>query len=235
MYSWGGVFCNCCNHKVKKFLPYGVEADIYKNHHIIGGGRRAAQCPICGSLDRWRWFLYVMQNYTTVFKTECSVLHFAPEAEVSTYFRKCDRIVYFTADKDKNSADCTIDMTDIPFRNEEFDYIIANHVLSYIEDEEKAIYELKRCLKKKGKIVLSFPICTDTDTYEDYKAKETDVDMMLFGTKDNVRMYGKDYKQRLEAYGLKITVYSPKWLLKEEEIVHLGLIKDDVVLLCEKV
>lgn len=228
-------YCNCCNHRVRKFFPYGAESDIYTRYHIIGGGKRITQCPICDSIDRWRWFLYVVSKHTEIFKNECTVLHFAPEPEISTYFRKCNSITYFAADKEKNRADCTIDITDIPFQNERFDYIIANHVLSYIKDEGKAICEMKRCLKPNGKILLSFPICMDVDTYEDYEAKEKGIDLEIFGTKDNVRMYGKDYQKRLERYGLKITEYSPYNELPEKDIERLRLIRDDVVLICEKI
>lgn len=30
-------FCNCCRHKIKKFLPYGAKSDIYTRYHIVGG------------------------------------------------------------------------------------------------------------------------------------------------------------------------------------------------------
>lgn len=227
-------FCNCCRHKIKKFLPYGAKSDIYTRYHIVGGGWRAAQCPICGSIDRWRWFLYMIQKHTDIFQNECTVLHFAPEEEVSKYFRKCSHITYFAADKDTNRADCKIDMTDIPFQDGRFDYIIANHVLSYIKNEAQAIHEMKRCLKPAGRILLSFPICMNFDTYEDYEAKERGMDLEVFGTRDNVRMYGKDYKERLEKYGLKITQYSPENELSHKEIEHLGLLADDVILMCKK-
>ncbi len=227
-------YCNCCGHSVKKFLPYGAKSDIYTRYHIIGGGWRETQCPICGSIDRWRWFFYVISEYTTILTEDCHVLHFAPEEEISARIRKCEHIVYFTADKTKNRAACAIDMTDIPFQDERFDYIMANHVLSYIKDEAKAIREMKRCLKPKGKILLSFPICTDIDTYEDYEAREKGMDLAVFGTKDNVRMYGKDYRDRLEKYGLKITQYSPEHEMGNKEIERLRLIRDDIILVCEK-
>lgn len=233
----GGTFkyyCNCCNHRVRRFLPYGAQSEVFTQRHIIGGGIRQTRCPICSSIDRWRWFWHVVSEHTGIFKDECTVLHFAPEAEISRYFRKCNHITYFTADKVKNRADCAIDITDIPFQSERFDYIIANHVLSYIKDEERAICEMKRCLKPYGKILLSFPICTDVDTYEDFEAPEKGIDMELFGTKDNVRMYGKDYKERFERYGLKICKYSPEDELTDKDIERLRLIRDDIILVCEK-
>ena len=44
------------------------------------------------------------------------------------------------------------------FEDESFDYIIMNHVLEHIMDEQAALYELKRCLKDTGILILSFPV-----------------------------------------------------------------------------
>lgn len=227
-------YCNCCNHRVMRFLPYGAKSPVYSKHKIIGGGYRTVRCPICGSVDRYRWFLYVLKSHTTIFQNSCAVLHFAPEPEISVLLRNSDNIHYFTGDIEKGNADCVIDITDIPFKDESFDYIIANHVLSYVEKEDKAIYEMKRCIKPEGKIILSFPICTDLNTYEDYHAKDQGMDLELFGTLYNVRMYGKDYKERLEKYGLTIKSFSPENELSIKKIEHLKLMKDDIVLICEK-
>lgn len=201
---------------------------------LSGGGLRDAQCPICGSIDRWRWFFYVISEHTTILTEECTVLHFAPEEEISARLREYGHITYFTADKTKNRAACAIDMTDIPFLDGRFDYIIANHVLSYIKDEAQAVNEMTRCLKPKGKLLLSFPICMDMDTYEDYEARENGTDLAVFGTKDNVRMYGRDYQERLEKYGLKITQYTPDGEIGDKEIERLRLMRGDIILVCEK-
>lgn len=162
------------------------------------------------------------------------MLHFAPEPEISTLLRKSGNVHYFTGDVRKGNADNIIDITNIPFKDEFFDYIIANHVLSYVEKEESAIREMMRCIKPQGKIILSFPICIDVDTYEDFTAKNCGRDLQLFGTLDNVRMYGKDYKTRLESYGLSIEVFSPENEMSSTEIERMNLLSNDIVLICER-
>lgn len=42
----------------------------------------------------------------------------------------------------------------LPFKNETFDCIVATFVMSEINDLDKAIMEMKRILKKKGKVII---------------------------------------------------------------------------------
>ncbi len=46
---------------------------------------------------------------------------------------------------------------ELPFKKEEFDYIIANHVIGAMKEQEreKSISEIKRVLKNGGKLILS--------------------------------------------------------------------------------
>lgn len=46
----------------------------------------------------------------------------------------------------------------IPLRNQSVDYIVSNAVLEHIPEEEKAIKEWKRILKKNGKMMITVPI-----------------------------------------------------------------------------
>lgn len=50
-------------------------------------------------------------------------------------------------------ADCQ----ELPFKKEEFDYVIANHVVGAMteKDRENSIAEIKRVLKKGGKLIFS--------------------------------------------------------------------------------
>lgn len=122
-----------------------------------------------------------------------------------------------------------IDITNIHFEDSTFDYVISNHVMEHISDESKAISEIKRVLKRNGKWIFSFPICTDIDTYED-KSIVTDEDRLkMYGQEDHVRLYGRDYKERFMQYGLCINSFTPKDLLPKDEIIRFGFIEDDVI------
>ena len=59
-----------------------------------------------------------------------------------------------------------------------------------------------RVTKPDGVIVLAFPIATGLEcTYEDEKIHSVKERKKKFGQKDHVRLYGMDYKRRLEKSG----------------------------------
>ena len=138
--------CICCNHNIKGFLPGGEKGSkLFAQNKVIGGGFRDNNiCPVCGSSDRIRWQKYVYTHFTNILKEECTVLHFAPEDYIYTLIRKNINCDYYTGDIEIGKAQNRIDITDIQFRNDFFDYVIANHVLEHIIKMDKAFNEIKR-------------------------------------------------------------------------------------------
>lgn len=59
------------------------------------------------------------------------------------------------ADKSLSVVFCPCDCSDIPFEDSHFDIVIANHLLFYIEDREKAYQEILRVLKPGGRFIAS--------------------------------------------------------------------------------
>lgn len=228
-------YCMFCETEVETFLPYDIEAEVFRKHHVIAGGpRNQVFCPYCGSKDRERWQAYVIKNYTKILSEKCTVLHFAPEKSLAGEMasnRECNR---FTGDIMPDRANNMIDVTDIPFRDSTFDYIIINHVMSYIKNERKAMHELRRVLKQTGKLLISFAICADQETFEDESILTAKGRLDAYGDSNMVRIYGKDYQSRLGAYGFYVKVYTPKNLLSTKEIVRNGYIADDIMIICTK-
>lgn len=85
-----------------------------------------------------------------------------------------------------------------------------------------------------GKLILSFPICKDKKTDEDLRELSKKERIERFGQDDHVRLYGTDYKERLESRGLRCRCSSPKDNPESERIEKYGLIRDDVCIVCEK-
>lgn len=228
-------FCLICGQRVKVFLPAGEDIELFKRQHIIGGGRRNhALCSNCGCLERNRWCMYVLAQRTNVIIEPCTVLHFAPEEGIADLIRTNKECIYYSADLMRDRAMLQVDLTNILFKDSTFDYIIVNHVLEHILDERTAIRELKRVLKDDGVIIMSFPVCTEQDTYEDASIITRKDRKRNFGQEDHVRLYGRDYRERLESYGLAIEVKTPIHELTSLEIEKYGIIRDDIILLCTK-
>lgn len=234
-YLAGDKHCIICKSNFKEFLPMGIQEEIFNRHHIIGGGYRSnCICPCCGAGDRERWFYYVLQNKTDISEISGRVLHFAPERGIMEYIKQNKKIDYYTADIVMGQAMHVTDITDIQYRDNTFDYVICNHVMEHVADEKRAVEEVKRVLKKNGKWIFSFPICTDMTTYEDSAIISPEARLKAYGQIDHVRLYGSDYKARFEKYGLELQIYSPEREIDATDISKYGFIEDDVIIVATK-
>ena len=234
-----GGHCVLCNSHVEAFSSGGIagieNVRLFKEHHIIGGGfRNNYQCPVCGGVDRERWQLWVLSKYTGIFSEKCRVLHFAPEPHVSAYIAANPECEYYTGDIVRGWAMHYTDILDIQYKDGVFDYVIMNHVLEHIVDIGKAMAEVKRVLKPDGKLVISFPICTDIDTLELPNVTTDKERLEIYGQEDHVRLFGRDYLDQIRRFGFEISVYTPKECCAPEEVERYGFIEDDVLMICRK-
>ncbi len=229
-------FCDLCNSYIDSFQPGSIvdNIDLFKKHHVIGAGyRKNMYCPVCNGDDRSRWVLYCLSKYSGIFKEKCSVLHFAPENKIEAKIRANKECDYYSGDIILNRAMHYVDITRIQFKDNYFDYIILNHVMEHIENEGDAVKEIIRVLKPDGMIIMSFPICTDMVTQENKNRNLSENErLLLYGQTDHFRLYGNDFRNRFEDYGLSIEVFSPQDKLSNSDIEKYGLICDDTLLFC---
>jgi SAM-dependent methyltransferase len=213
-YRGKDVECPICNHTYSKFLPYGRI-----------NPRPNALCPSCQSLERHRLIWLYLQNKTDFFTRKQKVLHIAPEACFMTKFESTHGSGYITADIESPLAKVKMDIHDIPFPENSFDVVLCNHVLEHVRDDIKAMSEISRVLKPGGYAVMQVPFFSpipDT-TIEDTSITDPRQREKLFGQDDHVRMYGKDYPQRIERAGLQSRVSQYASEVPESEIKKYGL------------
>src|SRR4249920_3892182 len=118
-------------------------------------------------------------------------------------------INYVSANLDSPLAMIRMDISKIPYKANCFDVIICNHVLEHIPNDRQAMSDLYRVLKPGGWAILQVPISLSLDrTYEDPTAVTREEREKKFGQHDHVRIYAKDYKDRLENVGFTVEVYS---------------------------
>lgn len=227
----GDKECLLCGNRIVRFTGAGNPSA----NGIIGGGyRENAVCPCCAGLDRMRWVYWVLKNFTSIFQSHCTVIHFAPEKQISEKIQNNVYCDYYPGDIVRYGTIHRIDVTNIPYNDKMADFIIINHVMEHVKDEKKAINELVRVLKDEGKLIMSFPISRMQKTFEDDSfISEIDREK-YYGQEDHVRLYGIDFKEHIESYGLKVQTFSPKDYLSDKDINKYGLIEDDVVLICSK-
>jgi SAM-dependent methyltransferase len=218
------VECPVCGGTFRRFLPYG--------HHQL---RQNALCPSCLSLERHRLLWLYLQERTNFFTDQLRVLHIAPERCFVKRFEAFHRLRYVTADLKSPLAKIRIDVQDIPFEDDFFDAVLCNHVLEHVEDDRLAIQEISRVLKPDGWAILQSPFDPLRErTYEDHAIVTPAARAAAFGQHEHVRIYGRDYGQRLAKSGLQVTEDDFVRELPDEEVARYSLPPDEVVFLCRK-
>jgi len=217
------VCCPICNHKFRKFLPYGINP------------RANALCPKCLSLERHRLLWLYLNRKTDLFEKEYKVLHIAPEQVYHKLFKKQKNLTYITIDLESPLADIKMNIEKMTFSNDEFDIIFCNHVLEHINDDMKALSEIYRVLKKNGYAILQSCIDYNREhTYEDPNIITPKDREREFWQKDHVRLYGMDYSKRLERAGFIVEKCNFINELSKEEIDRYQLSANETIFIGRK-
>jgi len=230
------LLCPFCAKMFFRFLPFGSSNAALDRWKVIGGGRREnAVCPECFSLDRERLVYLYLKEETRIFKDHVSILHVAPEMCLEKVLGNSVSTSYITADLYRSGVMRKLDVTKICFPHESFDVIICNHVLEHVENDRQAMSELYRVLKPQGFAILQVPISWNLrETYEDPAIKTETARLEAFGQADHVRIYGPDYKCRLESAGFEVELYDPLVRKGATAIHQFGLLHGEVVFIGKK-
>ena len=209
----------------RKFLPYGYEK-IRKN----------VLAPGTFSLERHRLLWIYLKNETDFFSsTKKKLLHFAPEQAFVSQFKKIKNLEYTTTDLKSPLADVKADICNLPFKDNEFDYIFCNHVLEHIPDDTKAMSELFRVLAPNGIGIFQIPQDLSREvTFEDHSITDPKERAKIFGQYDHVRVYGRDYFEKLRKNGFDVTAVDYTKKLSKEEIEQYRLAQGELIPVCIK-
>ena len=180
--------------KYRKFLPYGYGEELRQN----------ALCPGTLSLERHRLLWLYLSKETDFLNQPLKVLHLAPEQVFYRLFKQFDHWDYTTTDLYSPLAEVKADICKLPFESNIYDLVFCNHVLEHVPEDQKAMSELYRVLKKGGTLIAQVPIKEDRlKTFENSSITSPDERTKVFGQYDHVRIYGMDYYKRLESVGFK--------------------------------
>jgi predicted SAM-dependent methyltransferase len=163
------------------------------------------------------------------------VLHFAPEQEFYKRFKKQKNIDYTTTDLLSPLADVKADICNLPFEDNTYDIIFCNHVLEHIPNDTKAMQELYRVLKPGGMGIFQIPqdllraTTFSDDTIVDQKERAK-----IFGQYDHVRVYGRDYFDKLRSIGFKVVEEDYTNKIAPELVEKYCLAKGEIIPVCFK-
>lgn len=208
----------------KSFLPYGYERP-----------RENVLAPATLSLERHRLLWLYLKKETDFFSAPLKILHFAPEQAFYKRFRKLKNLDYTTTDLNSPLADVKADICNLPFENGTFDVILCNHVLEHIPDDTKAMSEMYRVLKKGGWGIFQIPQDLKRDeTFEDDTITVQKERAKIFGQYDHVRIYGRDYFDKLRSVGFSVEEVDYTASLTESNIERYRLAKGEIIPLVRK-
>jgi predicted SAM-dependent methyltransferase len=208
----------------KAFLPYGYE-----------NPRENVLSPSTLSLERHRLLWLYLKNETNFFVKKNRVLHFAPEQAFHKRFKKLDNIDYTTTDLNSPLAEVKADICNLPFKDDSFDVILCNHVLEHIPDDTTAMQELFRILKPGGWGIFQIPQdLKRAETFEDDSITDRKERAKIFGQYDHVRIYGRDYFDKLRKVGFKVEEVDYTQKLSSEEVENYRLAKGEIIPLVSK-
>ena len=210
----------------RKFLPYGY-----------GKQRENALSPSTLSLERHRLMWLFLKDNTNFFTAakKLKVLHIAPEQCFLDIFRKQQNLNYITSDLESPIADVKADICDLPFKENEFDVVFCNHVLEHISNDTKAMQELYRVLKPGGFGIFQIPQdLSKAITFADNTITDRKERAKLFGQYDHVRVYGRDYFDKLRSIGFKVDEVDYTKKITLEKIEKYCLMRNEILPVCYK-
>ncbi|MBU3822031.1 class I SAM-dependent methyltransferase [Flavobacteriaceae bacterium XHP0103] len=203
----------------KYFLPYGY-----------GKQRNNVLSPSTLSLERHRLLWLYLREETNFFTEFHKVLHFAPEQAFYKRFKNMKNLDYTTTDLNSPLANVKADICNLPFEDNSFDVILCNHVLEHIPDDTKAMQELYRVLKVGGMGIFQIPQDLSREkTFEDNSITDKKERAKIFGQYDHVRVYGRDYFDKLRNIGFKVDEVDYTAQLSEEDIKKYCLAKGEII------
>lgn len=212
--------------RFKSMLPYGY-----------GKQRNNVLSPSTLSLERHRLLWLYLKNETDFFTSEnkIKVLHFAPEQAFYKVFRNQKNLDYTTTDLLSPLADVKADICNLPFQDNQYDVIFCNHVLEHIPDDTKAMHELFRVLKPGGMAILQIPQDLNrAETFADDSITDQKERAKIFGQYDHVRIYGRDYFDKLRTVGFQVNEVDYTKKISANLVEKYCLAKGEILPVCKK-
>lgn len=232
IYQGSDVTCPVCGSSFGSFAPYRPS------------NRPNARCVQCGALERHRMQVLYLTEKTDLFAagSPMKLLHFAPEKPLYDIIVRYDHIDYTRCDLSPRSADFRdipdvqkADLTRLAFPDNCFDVILCNHVLEHIDDDRLAMKELYRVMAPGGWGIFQVPIRRRNEkTYEDFSITSASGRKKAFGQHDHVRVYGRDYPERLAGAGFTVIQDDFARTIPEADQRRFGINPREVVYLCKK-
>lgn len=204
--------CPFCGYNGALDLMGADRFPILRTLQVIGAGRRAARCPKCGSTDKERLvYIYLKEVEKIGLKQDITVLHIAPKSNLQIWLKSISS-KYIAGDaflQNQRFIDEVqfVDIRETTFCDNQFDYIICNHVICDIKEDKIALSEIFRILKTGGKAILQVPITKISKTVEYPNIQTKEEREIAYGYGYHERIYNdQDYLCLLSSVGFNVYI-----------------------------
>jgi hypothetical protein len=227
--------CPFCGYSGELDLMGADRFPVLQKLHVIGAGRRAARCPKCSSTDKERLvYTYLKEVEKIQNRNNISVLHIAPENNLQLWLGSVINN-YIPGDAFLQNQKFIgeirfIDIKKTEFADNQFDYIICNHVLCDIKDVDVALHEIYRILKIGGLAILQVPITKISSTVEYQNVHTKEERELAYGYGYHERIYNNiDYINTLSSVDFMVNVRNIS-----KQYIQNGLNPEEDLYLCKK-
>ncbi|MGO9752696.1 MAG: class I SAM-dependent methyltransferase [Solirubrobacteraceae bacterium] len=195
--------------------------------------RPNAVCWRCGCHERHRTQWLLLERRPELLAGVGSLLHFAPEWGLRRRLSRIPNLRYVTCDLMAPDVELRLDITALELPDTSFDAVICSHVLEHVEDDGRAMCELRRVTKPGGWCMVMVPLDLDREqTYEDQAISSPEDRQREFLQHDHVRLYAPDIGLRLQDAGFKVERIRPQTEFGPELIRRCQLLFCDEIWLC---
>jgi SAM-dependent methyltransferase len=210
--------CPLCGY-VGKFDYFGIKGFAIRNDAV---------CPNCLSLERHRLFWLYLKATDEKNKPLEPALHFAPETILEKKLREIFND-YKTSDLFSLNVDLKLNIENLDLEDASLGSVFCFHVLEHVDDK-KALFELRRVIKKDGKLFIMVPLVEGWEsTYENPDIKDPSLRLLHFGQHDHVRFYGRDFRHRIRAAGFENI---EEFTAFGESVIKYGLLRGEKLFIC---
>lgn len=229
--------CPFCGFLSKDLALLGIDTPAARKYKTIGMGIRPGMCWKCRAKDKEKLLYLYLRDVVNLFDVHSlRLLHIAPENIIAQRILSIKSIDYVCGDFFAKGYMYppyvrNMNVLNLPFPDNDFDMVMCNHVLEHVEDDRKAMNELYRVLKKGGIGILQVPMSKNIEkTLEDSLVKTPKDRLAIFGQIDHLRLYGLDYKSRLEECNFRVELVH----FSNDVIEKYGLDKNEDLYICHK-
>jgi SAM-dependent methyltransferase len=205
-------YCPCCGWRGSRFMPFMATGYVVFD----------TLCPSCESSPRHRAHRLFYEKTLGFSARTGDLLYFAPERNLE-YFRKVPGLRVKTSNYPDGDSDFHLDILDMPFAENSWDYIICHRVIEHLRDDRAGMAAFLRVLRPGGFAVVSVPIDFNKSRTVEY-GKPNPLE------NDHYYDHGMDFPQRIPA-GFRVDAYRFSETFSAQEHHELSLIEDFIFVL----